>query len=243
MKYLTVFLLFFSNSIIASTLTVFADINMYYDDTATSSGNDQVALNLLDGGTNVFMSTQYNPATSFTADGMFSVYDAAAGVTANRTDAELTAGMLAGVNLLVLDINFNYVSPYDTSEQSVIKNFLDGGGNVALIGEATTTQTAISYNQLLLSLGSSISYNGSFLCCGNYHSADTILDTPITAGVSDFTLGASNTLSGGTAAIQDQGFTVVAYEVSPTTAVPIPAAVWLFGSALAGLGWFKRKAA
>ena len=69
------------------------------------------------------------------------------------------------------------------------------------------------------------------------------MDTPITAGVSDFTLGASNTLSGGTAAIQDQGFTVVAYEVSPTTAVPIPAAVWLFGSALAGLGWFKRKAA
>jgi hypothetical protein len=27
------------------------------------------------------------------------------------------------------------------------------------------------------------------------------------------------------------------------TAVPIPAAVWLFGSALAGLGWFRRKTA
>jgi hypothetical protein len=26
-----------------------------------------------------------------------------------------------------------------------------------------------------------------------------------------------------------------------TTAVPIPAAVWLFGSALAGLGWMRRK--
>jgi hypothetical protein len=26
-----------------------------------------------------------------------------------------------------------------------------------------------------------------------------------------------------------------------TTAVPIPAAVWLFGSALAGLGWLRRK--
>jgi hypothetical protein len=25
------------------------------------------------------------------------------------------------------------------------------------------------------------------------------------------------------------------------TAVPVPAAVWLFGSALAGLGWFRRK--
>jgi hypothetical protein len=27
------------------------------------------------------------------------------------------------------------------------------------------------------------------------------------------------------------------------TAVPIPAALWLFGSALAGLGWFRRKTA
>jgi hypothetical protein len=27
------------------------------------------------------------------------------------------------------------------------------------------------------------------------------------------------------------------------TAVPIPAAVWLFGSGLAGLGWFRRKTA
>lgn len=27
------------------------------------------------------------------------------------------------------------------------------------------------------------------------------------------------------------------------TAVPIPAAVWLFGSALAGLGWFRRRQA
>ncbi|MCP4833046.1 MAG: VPLPA-CTERM sorting domain-containing protein, partial [Gammaproteobacteria bacterium] len=26
-------------------------------------------------------------------------------------------------------------------------------------------------------------------------------------------------------------------------AVPIPAAVWLFGSALAGLGWIRRKQA
>ena len=26
-----------------------------------------------------------------------------------------------------------------------------------------------------------------------------------------------------------------------TSVVPIPAAVWLFGSALAGLGWYKRK--
>ena len=32
-----------------------------------------------------------------------------------------------------------------------------------------------------------------------------------------------------------------AYDNIVVTAVPIPAAVWLFGSALAGLGWMRRK--
>ena len=32
-----------------------------------------------------------------------------------------------------------------------------------------------------------------------------------------------------------------AAEVSIGSAVPIPAAAWLFGSALAGLGWMRRK--
>ncbi|HJP04021.1 MAG: VPLPA-CTERM sorting domain-containing protein [Gammaproteobacteria bacterium] len=27
------------------------------------------------------------------------------------------------------------------------------------------------------------------------------------------------------------------------TAVPVPAAAWLFGSALAGLGWIRRRSA
>jgi hypothetical protein len=31
------------------------------------------------------------------------------------------------------------------------------------------------------------------------------------------------------------------YSAQLTAAVPIPAAVWLFGSALAGLGWMRRK--
>jgi hypothetical protein len=37
------------------------------------------------------------------------------------------------------------------------------------------------------------------------------------------------------------GATVVELDNIVVTAVPIPAAVWLFGSALAGLGWFRRK--
>jgi hypothetical protein len=37
------------------------------------------------------------------------------------------------------------------------------------------------------------------------------------------------------------GFEISGYDNIVVTAVPIPAAVWLFGSALAGLGWLRRK--
>jgi hypothetical protein len=36
--------------------------------------------------------------------------------------------------------------------------------------------------------------------------------------------------------------TIVSGRIVGSSVVPIPAAVWLFGSALAGLGWFRRKA-
>jgi len=39
------------------------------------------------------------------------------------------------------------------------------------------------------------------------------------------------------------GFTSVEIDNVNVSAVPVPAAVWLFGSALAGLGWMRRKQA
>ncbi|MDB4308248.1 VPLPA-CTERM sorting domain-containing protein [Gammaproteobacteria bacterium] len=39
------------------------------------------------------------------------------------------------------------------------------------------------------------------------------------------------------------GFTGVEIDNVNVSAVPVPAAVWLFGSALAGLGWLRRKPA
>jgi hypothetical protein len=36
-------------------------------------------------------------------------------------------------------------------------------------------------------------------------------------------------------------YTAIGFDNVVVTVVPIPAAVWLFGSALAGLGWFRRR--
>ncbi|MGI9309299.1 MAG: VPLPA-CTERM sorting domain-containing protein, partial [Gammaproteobacteria bacterium] len=41
--------------------------------------------------------------------------------------------------------------------------------------------------------------------------------------------------------IENDGFGMDNVLYGSGTAVPIPAAVWLFGSALAGLGWMRRK--
>ena len=46
-------------------------------------------------------------------------------------------------------------------------------------------------------------------------------------------------MGGGVLASYDLGFQ--ADGIGQLTAVPVPAAVWLFGSALAGLGWLRRK--
>jgi hypothetical protein len=52
--------------------------------------------------------------------------------------------------------------------------------------------------------------------------------------------GAWRPLSDDCVPVHQQLFTTAYFKSS---VVPIPAAVWLFGSALAGLGWFRRKAA
>ena len=57
------------------------------------------------------------------------------------------------------------------------------------------------------------------------------------AGWSDLT----QVLLGGTSASGFNGIVVDNIATTPGSVVPIPAAVWLFGSALAGLGWMRRR--
>jgi hypothetical protein len=49
-------------------------------------------------------------------------------------------------------------------------------------------------------------------------------------------------ISSGSVYVPDPGYGLILDPGATVSAVPVPAAVWLFGSALAGLGWFRRKA-
>ena len=96
-------------------------------------------------------------------------------------------------------------------------------------------------NSALAFLGSSMSIVGSTLD-ELWHTTTNIDADPINAGVSNFTYAYTSAVSGGTSLIRAlDNSTFVAYEGS---VVPVPAALWLFGSGLLGLvGVARRKKA
>lgn len=63
----------------------------------------------------------------------------------------------------------------------------------------------------------------------------------LTEGVSAYTLGAAHPLTGGTAAIQDQGYTIVAFEIFQAVQVPEAATLALFVIGLAGPGFARTR--
>jgi hypothetical protein len=89
------------------------------------------------------------------------------------------------------------------------------------------------------------------------HSVDAIFNNPTGASVSGRTSGGTNFSvtdlgsigTGFWLSLEYVSFNAGAAELSTVfiddvvvgSAVPVPAAVWLFGSALAGLGWMRRK--
>jgi len=230
-------LTFFAATAQAATITVFSDINIWRD-SPLLAGNAQLGLNMLGSSTNVLMSSQTGPVND--ADALAALYAAQGGVAFSRSGAALTGGLLAGLDLLVLDIAFDTLSPYDASERSAIAAFLAGGGDVALIAESINQSIIDSFNTLLAEIGSSISYEGPDRAALGSQLADTILNVPLTSGVASFEVAAINNLLGGTPAIQDEDFTAVAFE--ETSLVPEPSTLALFGIGMAALvAWRRQK--
>jgi len=195
----------------AGTLTVLGDTDLFSSSVSFGpgfEGNQQFVLNLLGSGTNVRI---HEPNIS-SANPLDSFFESLGGVTSNQDDSEITVHSLAGVDLLVLHIGIPAVW-YTPAEELVIRDFLLTGGNVVMAADTHFNYYNIgSWNDFLNTIGSSIQYVLSDRCCEGRHFVDTILATPLTEGVDEFSISLANGLTGGTAVIQDQGYTVVAYE-------------------------------
>ncbi len=185
------------------------------------------------------------------------------GTTAVVTDGSISAANLSGQDYLMTGFNRG---SYSATERTDIVDFVNGGGSLFLIGEYNTNFSALntSINQILLDIGStmSLSLTQNHIGAGPVDLVSVSNSTSFGAGVNAWNTDGAQSLillglngqavvsgqdprpcnTGGVPVCDGVGDigTVVAFEnLNP---IPIPAAVWLFGSALIGfLGMSRRR--
>ena len=126
---------------------------------------------------------------------------------------------------------------WSQTELDILVDFEANGGNVWVVGEYPSIHSDInqSGNSVLVALKSGLSFDLN--ASNNSGDATNISPHPFTVGVTNWDGGSAGSILGGQALVtHDSGAVLVA-----VSQVPVPAAVWLFGSALAGLGWMRRK--
>jgi len=205
----------------AGPITVVGDVN------ADIAANWAFYDSILGSGQSVLFSRQ-----DYAQSELKTHYNTLAGVTASESAATLNATLLSGVDMLVVTQTFNQIFQlpvYSASEYAAVSSYLQGGGSLLMIVEASATAPLASYNSFLTGIGSSIQLTG------RGSSTETI------KGVfGDFKVnGTSSTFSGGNAAYVAAGLgTVVA-----TDSVPEPETwiLMLSGLALIGFAAQRRK--
>lgn len=215
----------------------------------TTQEDNEILFQNIFNGQNVFNDTSYSLAGLST--------------TANVTNGMISSANLTGQDFLITGC---CRTTYSNPERTTIVDFVNGGGSLFLIGEynPNRTDTNIAVNQLLTDLGStmSLSLTDNLIGAGPVVLDSVTNSTVFGAGVDSwYTEGAAVLILlglNGEAVVSGRDpricnpdglpncegvgslGAVVAYDaLSP---IPVPAAVWLFGTALIGLlGLQKRR--
>jgi hypothetical protein len=134
---------------------------------------------------------------------------------------------------------FSHTSGYNISFNTDVESILN------ISGAFEWLEGDVQYGRADLWL-----YEGGSLVMSHNYNADTALSLSV---IDSYLLNAGQDYrlymraSGGSGPFDGEwhesvvGFDFDATITATTTAVPVPAAAWLFGSALAGLGWMRRK--
>ena len=164
-------------------------------------------------------------------------------------DGQMTGGHIAGDYAMLT--TYNGASPVGTNVQltSSITNADTYYGFIGSDGvEVTTEESAAQPNAESENWGDNFGGQWSQITnAGAFSNADADLANPLTLNMAFVTTGGSGS-NGGALDINTFGGSMTAAFsfttgdlVITTAAVPVPAAVWLFGSAIAGLIGFSRR--
>lgn len=245
MKKISIYVLAFAITIgLATTsyaLTILSgDSNLATVLTASSYGNDDFFINILQGGSSVAVLEA--TVSGISADThIHSFYDGLSGVSSTLISGDITDAVLAGVDLFAAPVPDD---AFSTSELLALNNFNSGGGTTFFLGDHSGSDMMNEYiNEALAYLGSSMSilYDSTF--DSEYHEAvgDKIVSDPLTVGVTSLRYAAPSQISGGTTLFYGTNYEpFLAYE-DVGSPIPEPTTMFLMGTGLAGLAGIRRK--
>jgi hypothetical protein len=202
---------------------------------AAAAGNQQFFTNILGSGTDVVVLDNSNNAFASSETDEF--YDGLSGVTSTLVSGELTAGNLAGVDLLLIPAPDG---TFSASEVMAISGLVNAGGSLFLMGDSSVIPFGPAVNaiinDLLADLGAGFSLDNTALDGGpQVASGAQIVPSPFTAGVSELNYGAASSLTGGNPLfLATTGEPFVAFVPEPSTGL-------LFGGGLLGLAARGRR--
>ena len=203
-------------------------------------GNDQFFLNVLGGGTSVLvLETTVTPVFTTPVNDF---YNSQPGVTSSLFSGEITAAVLAGVDLFYSALPDDF---FTASELDALGDFLDAGGTIFFAGDnpGFAPNPNARINAALAALGSGMQILGIGLDIGLFHTQPfQVVPDPLTAGVANFQYGGMSQIAGGNPlflSLEQHPF--IAYEQGAVAGVPEPGTVSLLGAGVLAAVVLRRR--